>query len=93
MYCVFKCWKDTTLLLIYFSNSWFDILDCGMNVTIPNGHVRFNMNRTTFNETASVSCNEGFEIQGEHFIKCQEYGTWSRTSCVEGMNTLDLTLE
>ena len=47
--------------------------------------VNYNDNHTAYNATASVSCKDGFEIQGENFVTCQADGTWSQASCVKSM--------
>ena len=50
-----------------------------------NGDINYNDNHTAFNATASVSCKDGFEIQGDNFVTCQADGTWSQASCVKSM--------
>ena len=58
--------------------------DCGQNVTVPNGFVNALGVATTFHEKLPVSCNEGYDLEGDPEIICQANGDWSDESyCVE----------
>ncbi len=53
---------------------------CGDPPTIPNGSRTFT--GTTFGETATYTCNTGYQRSGSSTVTCQASGSWStRPSC------------
>ena len=54
-------------------------VDCGSTYTLENGAVNFTGIKTTFQHTAPVYCEEGYEIHGSHQITCQSNGQWSQS--------------
>ena len=55
-------------------------VDCGSSYTLENGAVNFTGIEPTFQHTAPVYCDEGYEIQGIHRITCQSNGQWSQSA-------------
>ncbi|XP_060583872.1 sushi, von Willebrand factor type A, EGF and pentraxin domain-containing protein 1-like [Ruditapes philippinarum] len=54
-------------------------IDC-KNLTIPlNGMVTYNSN-TFFNDSAEITCNDGYSLKGQNSSYCQENGQWSITN-------------
>ena len=53
--------------------------DCGRTFSLENGHVEFGKH-TTFDQTAAVICDPGYEIQGAADLTCRKDGTWSKSS-------------
>ena len=59
-----------------------NILDCGKNYSLAHGTVKYISNITSYNQTAVVTCDEGYQIEGDPVITCQADGTWSdNTTC------------
>ena len=55
------------------------VVDCG-NLTDPaNARVTLN-GTTTFGQTATYSCNTGYNLVGDSTRTCQATGEWSRSS-------------
>ncbi|XP_064387742.1 sushi, von Willebrand factor type A, EGF and pentraxin domain-containing protein 1-like isoform X2 [Halichondria panicea] len=67
------------------SGSWStrpscNAVSCGNPPTVPNGLRRFT--GTTFGETATYSCNTGYQLSGSATVTCQASRNWSaRPSC------------
>ena len=57
-------------------------VDCGGLPPLPNGLMV--INDTTFNSTASYSCDTGYELVGNTTRICQANGNWSgdQPSCL-----------
>lgn len=51
------------------------VVDCGSLNAPPNGDVEFNT--TTFESTATYSCDPPFTLSGVTFRTCLETGSWS----------------
>ena len=65
--------------------SCFQILCTGCDdvYSLANGHVDFNESKRLYGDIVPVTCYEGYEIQGAHFITCQSNGNWTMNSdCV-----------
>ena len=57
------------------------VSDCGSDHSIANAHIDFG-GLTIFGHTVPVTCNDGYKLQGDRYIKCLADGTWSKTvSC------------
>ena len=56
-------------------------IDCGQLEAIPNGSVSFSS--TTYNSTASYSCNAGYTLVGDSSVTCLSSGLWSNNTAVE----------
>ncbi|XP_053398440.1 sushi, von Willebrand factor type A, EGF and pentraxin domain-containing protein 1-like [Mercenaria mercenaria] len=67
--CQHTGWSDTPTC---------DIQDCG-DPTPVNGSASF-PDGTTYGETAFISCDEGYVLQGEEHITCEDGPTWSVNS-------------
>ena len=52
------------------------VVDCGNLTTPANGSVTHTV-RTTFNQTATYSCNTGYNLVGDSTRTCQADGEWS----------------
>ncbi len=48
---------------------------CGDPPTIPNGSRTFT--GTTFGETATYTCDNGYQLSGSSTVTCQASGSWS----------------
>ncbi|XP_064387710.1 sushi, von Willebrand factor type A, EGF and pentraxin domain-containing protein 1-like isoform X5 [Halichondria panicea] len=63
------------------SGSWSTASTCSLRVpcgdppTIPNGFKTFT--GTTFGETATYTCNTGYQLLGSSTVTCQASGSWS----------------
>ena len=58
-----------------------NISDCGSKISIANAYIDFS-GPTTYNNTVSVVCNDGYDITGPSYLTCLADGTWSQaTSC------------
>ncbi|KAH3700423.1 hypothetical protein DPMN_075399 [Dreissena polymorpha] len=55
------------------------ILDCG-SLTINNGVVTLSNRATTFNETATYTCNTGYHLTEEAVRTCEASGRWSMSA-------------
>ena len=69
----------------------FAVIDCG-DINIDNGSFGAPQGTTAPN-TATITCNKGYIIDGETSkeITCTVYGNWSSLSECQGMSTLDVT--
>ena len=56
------------------------ITDCGTDYTMAHGQINFIEEKTTYNQTAPVICNIGYEVHGNAEIRCLSNGSWSRNS-------------
>ena len=77
--------------VIMFSN--LTVVDCG-NLTDPaNGQVN-HTSGTTFEQTATYSCNTGYNLVGDSTRTCQATGNWSGSApvCQSMLLKGDLTL-
>ncbi|XP_053398307.1 CUB and sushi domain-containing protein 1-like [Mercenaria mercenaria] len=66
-------------IILCFNGTWStdttcDIIDCG-DPTPTYG--LSNHTSTTYQSTAGISCNVGYNLQGSSFIECQSDSTWS----------------
>jgi hypothetical protein len=52
------------------------IQDCLMP-SVANGTIADTPNGTTFNETAFISCIDGFNLNGSSSVTCEDDGNWS----------------
>ncbi|XP_053398308.1 CUB and sushi domain-containing protein 3-like [Mercenaria mercenaria] len=76
--CQHTGWSDTPTC---------DIKDCG-DPTPDNGSA-YTPGGTTYGETAFISCDEGYILQGEEHITCEDGETWSvNSTCLRGIVTL-----
>ena len=55
--------------------------DCGQLEAVPYGSVSFSS--TTYNSTASYSCNAGYTLVGDSSVTCLSSGLWSNNTAVE----------
>ena len=60
-------------ILVYFT-----AVDCG-SLTVPNGKVSTSSG-TTFMNTATYTCDDGYTLNGTSTRTCQASGTWSLTA-------------
>ena len=51
-------------------------VDCGTLINPANGRVSYS-GRTTFGQTATYSCNAGYNLVGGNTRTCQATGVWS----------------
>ena len=57
--------------------------DCGNRYTVDHGHVKFKGQDTTYKNSASISCDAGYTLQGDSEVTCLADGSWSQFSrCV-----------
>lgn len=74
-----KAWKKASLRFVR-RNSKLLFSDCGQlfianaDVSAPSG--------TLYGSNATVTCHEGYIIEGPDFVECTEFGWNSTTSCV-----------
>ena len=54
----------------------FTAVECGEPENLDNGSVDTS-NGTQYPATAVYACNEGYELEGNNKVTCQEDGTWS----------------
>ena len=54
-------------------------VDCGTLTNPANGQVR-HISGTTFGQTATYSCNVGYNLVGGSTRSCQATGVWSRSA-------------
>ena len=52
------------------------VVDCGTLTNPANGQVS-NTAGTTFGQTATYSCNTGYNLMGDSIHTCQATGNWS----------------
>ena len=65
---------------IYFTySSYLAVVDCGNLMNPASGQVDLTSG-TTFNQTATYSCNTGFNLVGDSTRTCQAAGVWSRSA-------------
>ena len=56
-------------------------IDCKIPVNPSNGMVKLAVDGvTTYGATASVSCNVGYELVGDDYLRCRADGAWSSLS-------------
>ena len=60
-------------MYVYF---YLTVVDCGTLNTTTNGQVS-HLNVTTFRQTATYSCNTGYNLVGDSTRMCQADGMWS----------------
>ena len=61
------------------------VVDCGTLTSPANGHVSHTAG-TTFGQTATYSCNTGYNLVGDSTRTCQATGVWSGSApTCEGM--------
>ena len=76
-------------LNIYGMYTYFHstVVDCGTLNTPTNGVVS-HFNGTTFRQTATYSCNTGYNLVGDSTRICQADGMWSRSepTCISEPN-------
>lgn len=72
--CILKRYEDTNVI---------SILDCGSSLSVANGTVQIYKTQTFFGDNTTVSCNEGFRLNGSsdnkvvsEVITCQSDGAW-----------------
>ena len=58
----------------------FLIADCGKSYHLEYGHINFTGHQTTVNQTVPINCHLGYEVHGDHHIKCLEDGSWTTNS-------------
>ena len=63
-------------------------LDCGETYYLDNGFVNFTEVETTFNQSVTVQCNDGYEINGDPFIHCRPNGSWSTNTTCQIIGTI-----
>ena len=51
-------------------------VDCGTLNNLANGQVSYT-GRTTLGQTATYSCNTGYNLVGDNIRTCQATGNWS----------------
>ena len=57
--------------------------DCGRGFKLDGGQVDFTGHPTTYNSNVSVSCLDGYDLNGDNYIICLASGQWSKTAtCV-----------
>jgi hypothetical protein len=66
----------------------FFIQDCLMP-TVANGTIADTPNGTTFNETAIISCIDGFKLNGSSTVTCEADGNWSTLPTCDIRGTKD----
>ncbi len=67
----------------------YTVISCGNPPNIANGMV--SSTGTTFGETATYSCNTGYQRSGSATVTCQDTGSWStRPSCTGILTNLDV---
>ena len=65
------------------------VVDCGTQTNPDNGQVT-HVNGTTFGQTATYSCDIGYNLLGDSTRMCQTTGVWSgSTPTCQGMLFLD----
>ena len=66
--------------------SWlkFFSLGCGTVYELDHGYVDFAGKSTKYKAKVEVTCDDGYEIDGEDEIECGKDGKWTRTSCTGG---------
>ena len=58
--------------------------DCGSTFNLTHGRVDFSGRTTTYNQIVPLTCDEGYQIKGSHYLTCLEDGAWSTdSSCVK----------
>ena len=67
------------LLHVYDAFLLLLVVDCGTLSDITNGQVNHNT-ETTFGQTATYSCNTGYNLVGNITRTCQPNGVWSKKS-------------
>ncbi len=60
-------------------NTYFTAVDCG-NLTVPMNGMVDTSSGTTFMNTATYTCNDGYRLIGDHTRMCQANATWSGTA-------------
>ena len=81
-----RCILEPTNLYIYtFFHS--TVVDCRTLHTTTNGQVS-HLNGTTFRQTATYSCNIGYNLVGDSTRRCQADGMWSGSepTCISEPN-------
>lgn len=85
---------NTTTVTSAMENSTWDYqgnrTDCGSSYTLANGYINWTGRETTFNHTAPVVCNTGYDIQGAHEIRCSADGSWINDTYCQG--SIDIVL-
>jgi len=64
----------------YHSNNWNTLTDCG-DPSPSNGHAN-TTGGTLLNQTATVSCDTGYKINGSDVLICQQNGWNDTTTCI-----------
>ena len=67
------------------------IPDCGDPKEIDNGKITVENDQTTYQSTASVTCDTGYDASIES-VTCQENGEWLNASCTIKGITIALKL-
>ena len=62
---------------------------CKNDARIENGNIQFEGNVTFFKHTVPVSCNAGFQLEGDNFTICLDDGLWSSNAVctIKGLNS------
>ena len=78
--------SQTVYIYIYFHST---LVDCTTLNTITNGEVS-HLNGTTFRQTATYSCNTGYNLVGDSTRMCQADGMWSGSepTCISKSNLI-----
>ena len=94
--CKSKCvdrWSSATILnpqmynLYNYTFFHSTVVDCGTLNTPMNGEVS-HFNGTTFRQTATYSCNTGYNLVGDNARMCEVDGMWSGSepTCISEPN-------
>ena len=75
--CIAITWSDSTSCYIGCPHT--PVITCGSPPTLTDGSVDTSSG-TTYQSVAVYQCNEGYTLQGQAIIACQEDGTWSGTT-------------
>ena len=75
---------NLTYIIVYFHST---VVDCRTLNTTTNGQVS-HPNGTTFGQTATYSCNTGYNLVGDSTRMCQADGMWSGSepTCISEPN-------
>ena len=70
------------LLSIRFCSS-----DCGKDYQVDGGTVHFDGHPTTYQSKVSISCSDGYDLNGNNYTTCLATGKWDKTSSCKPKGT------